>query len=380
MKQKIYLDNNATTPVDPRVIEAIVENIQSVYGNPSSTHTFGQSAKSILVKARQQIAEFLHVRPSEIIFTSGGTEGANMVLRGLFERHSAGHHITSDLEHACVFSTAKYLETKGIRTTFLSPGLKGAASVDEVQAAIRSDTRLISLMAVNNETGIKTDIHSIAAIAEEADIPFFVDGVALLGKEEFTIPKGVSAMCFSGHKIHAPKGIGFVFIRQGLRLSPLMIGGEQEFQRRGGTENLSGIAGLSEAVRLLKEGMPESVKKMHMLRDHFEKGICHLLLDVQINGTGSRISNTVNLAFLGVDGESLLTTLDMKGVAASHGSACASGALEPSRILLNMKIASEVARSSLRFSLSRMTTMEEIEKAVEIIADTVKRLRSKHLA
>lgn len=374
--KKIYLDNNATTPADPRVIDAVIENLRSIPGNPSSTHTFGQEARNCLVKARKRIADFLGVRPLEIIFTSGGTEGANMIMKGLFADSSGGHLVTSDLEHACVFSSAQYLESKGVRTTFLSPGLKGAPTPQEVEAAIRSDTRLISLMAVNNETGIKTDIEAIAAIAEEAKIPFFVDAVALLGKEAFTIPKGVSAMCFSGHKLHAPKGIGCVFVRQGLRLAPLLNGGDQEHQRRGGTENLSSIAGMSEAVKILQETLPASAEKMRFLRDHFEKGICHMLADIQINGTGPRISNTVNLAFLGVDGESLLAALDMQGIAASHGSACSSGALEPSRVLQKMGIPPEIARSSLRFSLSRMTTLEDIETAVEVISDTVKRLRS----
>lgn len=376
MKNKIYLDNNAATFVDPRVIDAIADSLCRFPGNPSSSHSYGQNARSALIKARQHIADFLSVRPSEIIFTSGGTEGVNMVMRGLLAEVSTGHLITSDLEHSSVFLVSKYLETKGIRTTFLSPGLKGAPSPQEVQAAIRSDTRLITLMAVNNETGIKTDIESLAAIAEEEKIPFFVDGIALLGKESFKIPKGVSAMCFSGHKFHASKGIGFVFVRQNLRLTPLIIGGEQEYQRRGGTENLPGIIGLSEAVRILEDTLPAEEEKMRTLREHFEKGICHSLTDIQINGTGPRVSNTVNIAFLGVDGESLLTALDMQGVAASHGSACSSGSLEPSRVLLNMGISSDVVRSSLRFSLSRMTTLKEIDTAVEIITNSVMRLRS----
>lgn len=378
MTAKIYLDNNASTPLDPRVFDAIVENLRSIYGNPSSTHAFGQEAQRCLKKARQQIADSLGVRSSEIIFTSGGTEGASMVMRGFLDDvlEGRGHHITSNLEHSCVLAVAKYFEKKGIRTTFLSPGLKGAPAAEDVQSAMRSDTCLISLMAVNNETGIKTDINAIASLAKEAKIPFFVDGVGLLGKEIFTIPEGVSAMSFSGHKFHGPKGIGFVFIRHGIRLTPLIMG-EQEFQRRGGTENLSGIVGLSEAVRLAYEMLPSSVQKMYTLREHFEKGICHRLSGIQINGLGPRVSNTVNIAFLDVDGESLLTLLDRQGVAASHGSACASGALEPSRVLVNMGIPSNTVRASLRFSLSRMTTFEEINTAIDIIASSVERLRNR---
>jgi cysteine desulfurase len=375
MKSKIYLDNNANTCIDPRVLEATLDDLKDSLGNPSSMHSFGQQTRGRLAKARETIASFFNVQPQEIIFTSGGTEGINMVIRGVFGPKFSGHIITSDQEHSCVYSTVKALESQGCRATFLSPGLWGAAKEEEVRKALASDTRLIVLMAVNNETGVKTDIANIAALAQQAGVPFLVDGVSWLGKELFPIPSGVSAMCFSGHKFHAPKGIGFAFIRNNFKLSPIMTGGEQEYGRRGGTENASGIVGLATAVELLKIELPVASQRMEFLRNKLEKALTSHLPNVFINGQGPRVVNTSNVSFKGVDGESLLRALDMEGVAASHGSACASGALEPSRILLQMGLPSELARSSIRFSLSRFTTEQEVDAASDIIIQTVQRLR-----
>lgn len=376
MKNRIYLDNNATTALDPRVLQVVVNDLKSHYGNPSSSHSFGQESRNCLTKARSIIAEFLRVKSSELTFTSCGTEGANMILRGVLEGKSGGHVITSSAEHSAVYATLKQLEAAGCcQVTFLSPGLFGAVTADAVRAALRPETSLITLMAVNNETGVKTDIESIAALAQEMRIPFFVDGVALLGKEIFTIPPGISAMCFSGHKLHAPKGVGAVFIRSNLKLRPFITGGNQENGRRGGTENSSGIIGFAEAVRLLSQELPAALEKMKFLRDKLETGLQKNLSGVTINGQGPRVVNTSNLSFASVEGESLLAGLDMEGIAVSHGSACSSGALEPSRILLNMGIPSEGARSAIRFSLSRFTTEEEIECCIEAVTRVVNRLR-----
>jgi cysteine desulfurase len=231
-------------------------------------------------------------------------------------------------------------------------------------------------MSVNNETGVKTDIDAIAAILHERRIPFVVDGVAQLGKELFSISTGVSAICFSGHKLHAPKGIGMAIVKGSFKFTPLLLGGGQESNRRGGTENVAGIVGLAEAIRLLKEELPLASTRMLQLRDRLEQGLIQRLSDVTVNGQGPRICNTSNLCFRGVEGESLMMNLDLAGVAASHGSACASGALEPSRVLLNMGLTVEQAASSIRFSLSRMTCEEEIDQALEIIVGVVTRLRS----
>jgi len=377
MTQKIYLDNNGTTDLAPQVRDLLNSLLMTNLGNPSSTHSFGQKTRSMINRARDSISHYLGIKSTELIFNSGGTESANMVLRGRFASNKPGHLITSAAEHSCVYATAKYLETTGTSVTFLSPGLWGAVTPESVRSAIRSETQLIALMAVNNETGVKTDIQAIAAIAKENGIPLFVDGVALLGKEAFTIPDGVSAMSFSGHKIHAPSGVGMCFVRSGFKLSPQITGGEQELGKRAGTENVLGILALAKAVELLVDELPHSSEKMLTLRKQFEEGLLSQLPNAQINGLGPRTVNISNIAFPGVDGEGLLIALDAAGVAASHGSACSSGSLEPSRILLNMGIPLELVRSSIRFSLSRYTTEEEIVAAIHIVVKTVNRLQDR---
>jgi len=374
MKPRIYLDNNGSTAVDPKVIEAVVKALHTATGNPSSIHSFGQETRNSLIKARHTCASFLNVKPQEIVFNSGATEGLNMVIRGVLLKKPKSHIITSDAEHAAVYATLKEFASLGYEVSFMPAGLCGAVSPEAVREAIRPNTSLIALMAVNNETGVKTDIAAIAAIAKSEDIPFLVDAVALLGKESFSIPDGVSAACFSGHKIHAPKGVGFTFLRSGLKLMPSISGGEQEFGRRGGTENVPGVVGLARAVALLTEALPEASERMRMLRDLLENTLLEKIPNVLVNGEGPRVVNTSNLAFVGVEGESLITQLDMQGVAVSHGSACASGALEPSRVLLNMGLLPSIARASVRFSLSRFTTEAEIREGCEIIVKVVSKM------
>jgi cysteine desulfurase len=374
MNQRIYLDHNATTRLDPSVLEAVIRELKEE-GNPSSIHTQGQQARQRLNHYRQIIAQFLHVSPSELVFTSSGTEGATLFLHGFLQGNYGGQIVTSNAEHACVHETVLELQKRGCEVCFLPVGLRGAVQPEAVKAALTSSTRLITLMAVNNETGVKTDWEAIAAIAKEANIPFVVDGVSLLGKEPFSIPQGVTAMFFSGHKCHAPKGIGVAFCRRGYKLSPLFLGGNQEFQRRAGTENLPGIAGLAKAIEILQTEQDKITTHLLQMRNRLEQGILEQIKDVVINGEGERVANTTNLSFLGVDGESLLVTLDMEGLSVSHGSACSSGALEPSRILLNMGMSFEQARSSIRLSISRFTTQEEIDRSITILTKTVQQLR-----
>lgn len=372
--EPIYLDHNAATFAAPEVIAAIHEYLLSGSGNPSSIHSFGRKAQQALTKSRDAIARFLEVRPDEIMFTSGATEGANLMIRGLLQLQPNGHVISSSAEHSCVYNTLKLLEKQGTKVTFLDPGPYGAVTPDQVREALRSDTCLIALMAANNETGVKTDLAGVARIAQEAKIPFFVDAVALLGKERFRIPPGVSAMCFSGQKIHAPQGIGFCFVRKNLKFTPLITGGAQQYGRRAGTENVPGIVGLAKAVELLERLPNEAYKQMHALRDYFESELKRRV-GAEVNGEGERVGNTSNLYFPGVEGEALLAMLDLEGVAASHGSACSSGALEPSRILTNMALGKERVRASLRFSISRFTTKEEIDRALDIIEKVARKLR-----
>lgn len=373
MAQRIYLDYNATTPVDPAVCAAMKDWMESCWGNPSSVHFEGQEAQRLLTKSRRSVAACLGVSPQEIIFTSGATEALNLVLRGFIGDNCTGHMITSDLEHPAVYKTCKMFEDRGMDVSFLSPGLFGAVQAEAVAEAIRPDTRLITLMAVNNETGVKTDLAAVAAIAMEAGIPFVVDGVALLGKESLSIPLGVTAMCFSAHKVYGPKGVGCCFLRKRSRLSALCTGGSHEQKKRPGTENLIGIAGFAMALEIVAKELPLLTKRLGGLRERLEAGLKESVA-VLINGSGPRICNTSNLAFKGVSGEALLMNLDLEGVSVSHGSACSSGALEPSRVLLNMGLGRERAASSLRFSLGRANNEADVDRAIAILITLCRRL------
>lgn len=350
----IYLDNNATTMMDPQVAQAMASALLEIPGNPSSLHQWGRAARTALQQAREVVAASLGVSTQEVLFHSGGTEGLNQIINAL----PAGEIISTRIEHACIDQLLKQKNTR-----YISVGEYGAATADQVKAAITPDTRAIVLMAVNNETGVKTDIPSIASLAKQYGIPFIVDGVCWMGKEKVHLPDGVSAAVFSAHKFHGPKGVGFTIIRKGFKVPAFIIGGPQEQGRRGGTENLPGIIGLAKALTLLTHDMSATESLRHL----FESEILSALPHAKINGTGSRVCNTSNIAFEGVDGETLLAKLDLAGLAASHGSACSSGAREPSRVLLQMGYSHERVRSSVRFSLSRMTTEDEIKRAAQIV-------------
>jgi cysteine desulfurase len=367
MNERIYLDNNASTPLDSEVKNVLVQTLET-FGNPSSLHEEGRKAKAILNTARALIAEKLKVKPSEIIFTSGGAESMNTLINGVLGRHSSGHIITSTVEHACVAETLRKLETQGFTVTYLNPGLYGAVTLQQVKDAIQPDTRLITLMAANNETGVITAIEAIGELAAQRQIPFVVDGVCALGKTNVAITAGISGMGFSAHKFHAPKGIGFIYVSAKTSFKPLIIGGEQEQGRRGGTVAVPLVAAMAKAIELLSL---VHMAKMKEMRDLFEKLLQERVPGVLVNGEGPRICNTSNLYFDGVEGEVLLQKLDTKGIACSHGSACSSGALEPSKVLLGMGYTKERAGSSVRFSFSRMNTVEEVYRAVELISSNV---------
>lgn len=373
MKDYIYLDNNATTKVDPKVIEAIHEDLSGPPANPSSNHFLGKRAKNLLIQSKKTIANYLNVDSNEIIFTSGGTETMNLLIRGVIQALGKGHIISTDIEHACIHKTLLDLEKKGCEISFIKTGTFGSAKAAQVKELIKESTKLIVLSAVNSETGVLTEIDKISQIAEEEDICFVIDCVALLGKKRIVFPKKKTAAGFSSHKIHGPKGIGFAYISKDLPLSPIILGGHQENNLRPGSENLPGIIGTSKAIELAYEKIDENINKISELRDYFEATLSKHL-KIEINGEGPRICNTSNISFIGIDAEDLLIRLDLNGVLASHGSACQSLNTTLSRVLLNMGLGKERAKSAIRFSFSRLNTKTEIDKVIEIIIEAVKQL------
>ncbi len=368
----IYLDNNATTLLDPEVFEAMRPFLTALTGNPSSVHHYGQKAKGALTEAIRTCARYFNVRPDELIFTSGATEALNWLIQSI---PKGSHIITSTLEHAAVLEP---LKRSGCQVSYLDPQPgQGAIYVTQIEQALEEKTRLIVLTAVNNETGIRTDVEAIARVASSRAIPFLLDGVAWLGKESLILPEGVSAACFSGHKIHGPLGIGLAIVRKGHKATPLIVGGGQQRGFRAGTENLPAIVGFAKAVERLSEEGERWCAQMTHLRNRLESGLEAALPGIIIHGKEQpRVCNTSQIAFPGIDGETLLFTLDLAGLAASHGSACSSGTLETSRVLLSMGIAPALARSSLRFSLSRYTTQEEIDLAISLIKKSVLSLQA----
>lgn len=375
MQEKIYLDNNATTPLDPEVFAAMYQ-LKSHPSNPSSVHHYGREAKALLQKARAEIADYLQKDPNEILFTSSATEAINYVIRGLLSADPQAEVISSNIEHSATFATLSEFHQKGQKVTLIPATLKGAPSPHLIEESISDKTRLLAFSYANSETGVKADIEAIAKIAKKYSIPLLLDGVAIMGKEPFEIFDGVSAACFSAHKFHGPKGSGFAYVDPKLSLPPLITGGGQERNRRGGTENLEAILGTAKAVTLLEYYLPEKMHYIKDLRDRFEQSLLDRLPNLIINGEGERVVNTSNISFPGIDGETLLMILDQQGICASHGSACSAGALEPSRVLQEMGITKKRARSSIRFSFSRMNTREEVDMAAETVISFVQQLCS----
>lgn len=373
---RVYLDFNAATPIDVRVLEEYIRTLEQSWANSSSIHQEGQRAKSILAEARSRIAACFSVRPQQVVFFSTATEALNTLLRGLLVKHLHASIISSPVEHAAVYETCKRLEQEGGQITLIPVGSYGAVRPELLQETITPSTTGIALMSVNNETGVMTDIQRIASIAAERQIPLLVDGVAQLGKAPFTLFPGLSAAVFCSPKIYAPVGVGFAILNTGVTFQPLVVGGGQEFGLRSGSENVAAIHATSIAVELLLHDIETEVSNMTALRNYFEGRLMESLSGVLINGEGPRVSNTSNLAFDGVSGEDLLIQLDLAGVAASHGAACAAGALEPSRILLQMGYSTERARSSLRFSLGKGSSKEDIDFAVAAIVRAVQKQRS----
>ncbi|HWO00354.1 MAG TPA: cysteine desulfurase NifS [Blastocatellia bacterium] len=382
---RIYLDNSATTAVAPEVIDAMLPYFSEEIGNAQSVHSFGQRAKAAVERARRQVADLINSSATEVVFVSGGTEADNLAVHGVAEAHRdhGRHIITTKIEHPAVLSTCESLEQAGFRVTYLPVSGRGRVSVDDVRAAIGSDTILVSVMHANNETGTIQPIEELADVVATArergasHLHFHTDAVQSVGKVAVDVKRlRVDLLSLSGHKIHGPKGVGALYVRKGVRLSKLMLGGHHERDRRAGTENVPGIVGLGCAAELARLQLGERQERMGELRDYLERQIAADVSDVRVNGDAeNRVPNVANLSFDGVDGESLLIALDLKGIAVSTGSACASGSLEPSHVLQAMALTREQIRGSLRFSLSAYTTREEIDCAVAAVAETVNRLR-----
>jgi cysteine desulfurase len=383
---RIYLDANATTPLLPEVIEAMRPFWSESFGNPSSAHQSGQRTRSAVEHARASVARLLNAPPKELVFTSGGTESDNLALSGVLQpyldRKEPAHLITTSIEHHAVLYTAESLERRGIEVTYLAPTREGVIDPAELEAALKPHTKLVSVMLANNETGAIQPVGKLARIAKAHGALVHTDAVQGAAKLTLDLSgefKNVDMLSLSGHKMYAPQGTGVLFVRKGVQLAPLFHGGPHERQRRAGTENVPGIVGLGRAAELAHEWLNSQLdaSSLKALRDRLEQGLIASIPDVALNaGEAPRVPNTTNLRITGIDAEALLIALDIQGVAASFGAACQSGATEPSHVLLAMGLSPAEARSSLRLSLSRFTTAEEIDRALEVIPAAVARLRS----
>src|SRR5882762_10284794 len=390
--RRVYLDNNASTPVLPDVIEAMRPYFGEHFGNASSIHHHGQETRAAVERARESVAALLGCRASEVVFTSGGTEADNLAIFGL--AHSGDHVITSTIEHHAVLNSCKYLakdrgkypERTGCEVTYIPVDGRGLVDPTDVKRAILPNTKLITLILANNETGVVQPVAEIGKIAAEANIYFHTDAVQAAGKIPIDVNEiGCDLLTISGHKIHAPQGVGALYVRKGTRLEPMLHGGSHERSRRAGTENVPGIIGLGKAAELARAGFERGDdlrtddrtddQKMAAARDHLERE----LLDIEatgLNGEGApRVPNTTNIYFDGIEGEALVIALDLKGLAVSTGAACSSGAIEPSHVLTAMGLRPDRARASIRFSLGKQNTPEDVDFALALIPETVTRLR-----
>jgi cysteine desulfurase len=374
--RRVYLDNNATTPVLADVLAAMQPYFLERFGNASSIHHHGQETRAAVERARESIASLLGCRPSEIVLTSGGTEGDNLAIFGLIQ--PGDHVITSTIEHHAVLNSCKRLQQSGCEVTYVQVDGQGLINPDDVRHALRSNTSLITIMMANNETGVIQPVEEIGKIAAEADVDFHTDAVQAAGKIPIDVKKiGCHLLSISGHKMHAPQGVGALYVRKGTQLQPLFYGGSHERSRRAGTENVPGIVGLGEAAQLAAAGLTNgSVEKMHALRDRLELALLSQVDAARANGAGApRVPNTSNISFDFIEGEALVIALDLKGLAVSTGAACSSGAIEPSHVLTAMGLPSDRARASLRFSLGKQNTEDDVDFALQLVPSTVARLR-----
>ena len=378
--RRIYLDYAATTPMHPEVVKAMLPYFTDVFGNPSSIHSYGQEAKGAIEEARVKVADLIGARGEEIIFTSGGTEADNFALKGVaFANESKGNHIiTSPIEHHAGIETCKFLERRGFLVTYLPVDEYGLVDPGDVKKAITDKTILISVMQASNEMGTIQPIAEIGRIAKEAGIYFHTDAVQAVGHIPVDVNElEVDLLAMSAHKLYGPKGVGALYIRKGTKLVPFMHGGDQERRRRASTENVPGIVGLGKATELAQQEMAEEAERLTYLRDRLIKGLLGRIDHTRLNGHPlKRLPNNVNVSVDYVEGESMLLNLDLEGICASTGSACSSSSLEPSHVLLALGLSPEQAHGSLRFSLGKWTSEEEIERVLEVLPRVVAKLRA----
>jgi len=376
---QIYLDYNATTPMDPKVLEEMLPYFRNDYGNPSSIHSFGNKAKSVLDLSRERIAALVNARPKEITFTGGGSESNNYAIKGMAYalREKGDHLITTSVEHASCLETFTFLESQGFEVTYLDVDKYGLVDPNQLSESIRDTTILVSCIYANNETGVINPIKTLSVIAHDKDIVFHTDAVQTLGKIEIDLKDlDVDLASFSSHKIYGPKGVGALYIKMGVNPVSLLHGGGQERGKRSGTENVPGIAGFGKAAEIVNSSFGEESKRIAYLKELLKEGILNSVEGVNINGnTPGNLPNTLNLSFDGVEGESLVINLDMEGIAVSTGSACSEGNVEPSHVLLAMGQSNQEAVSSLRLSIGRFTTKEDIEKFLETLPGITERIR-----
>ena len=375
----VYADNNATTRVDDKVLEEMLPYFKEFYGNPSSIHTFGRQVSSKMDLARERVASILGADTSEIVFTSCGTESNNYAIHSSLEAHPDKKHVvTTKVEHPAVLNVCKYFGKNGYEVTELGVNNDGMLDLDELRDSIRDNTAIVSIMHANNETGVIFPIEEIAKIVKEKGVIFHCDAVQAIGKIPVNLKNSnIDLLSMSGHKLHAPKGVGVLFIRKGVRIDPLIIGGHQEDNRRSGTENVPYIIGLGKACEIAEGFVKEEQKEVRRLRDKLEKGIKDQLTHVAISGENSeRLPNTSNVSFEYVEGEATLLLLDMAGIATSSGSACTTGSAEPSHVLQAMGIPPVTSRGTIRFSLSRYSTEDEVDYILEKLVPIVKRLQT----
>ena len=376
---KVYLDNNATTKVDEEVVKAMIPYFSEYYGNPFSLHLFGNETGLAVTQARQTIADILKAKPNEIIFTASGSEADNLAIRGIAKayKHRGKHIITSTIEHPAVKNTFMDLMEDGFEITMVPVDENGVMIMDEFKKALREDTILVSVMHANNEVGSFQPIEEIAKITKERKIILHVDAVQTMGKVEIYPEKmGIDLLSFSGHKFHAPKGIGVLYKRDGVRLARIITGGNQEGKRRPGTSNVPYIVGLAKALQMAVANMKEEWNREETLRDYFEDEVSKRIPEIKINGKGARrLPGTSSITFKYLEGESMLLNLSLKGIAVSSGSACSSDSLQPSHVLLAMGVPAEFAHGTLRFSLSKYTTKEEIDYTIESLVEIIGKLR-----